>query len=274
MALAGVIRMPGAPDSWISRLVAGTLALDGRGVVSHASAARLHRLDNVRHAEPEFLAVRGRDHVLSGIRVHSARRLEPIDVMQIRRDLPPAVRSDPQLRRAGLLRAFAVATASRTVIDLAGSRPSDEVAGALDSAVRLGLSSPTYLRRRLAAVRRRGLGGVRLLDELMLDSGGHTWLERRFLRLVRQSGIRRPRTQVVTRHGGRFVARVDFSFDPLPVVVEVSGRLGHTSEPDRRRDARRRNELQALGYSVVEFTTTDVITCPAYVLAELARHIG
>jgi very-short-patch-repair endonuclease len=107
----------------------------------------------------------------------------------------------------------------------------------------------------------------------MLDSGGHTWLERRFLRLVREAGISRPRPQVITRWGGRFVARVDFSFDSLPVVVEVSGRLGHTLEPERRRDARRRNERQALGYYVIEFTTTDVVTNPAYVLAELARYI-
>jgi very-short-patch-repair endonuclease len=53
------------------------------------------------------------------------------------------------------------------------------------------------------------------------------------------------------------------------VVVEVSGRFGHTSDRDRQKDARRRNALQQLGKAFLEFTTIDVLLSPEYVLATL-----
>ena len=53
------------------------------------------------------------------------------------------------------------------------------------------------------------------------------------------------------------------------VIVEVSGRLGHTSDRDRQKDARRRNALQQLGKTVLEFTTVDVMSAPDYVLNTL-----
>jgi hypothetical protein len=62
-------------------------------------------------------------------------------------------------------------------------------------------------------------------------------LERRFLELVRTAGVARPRTQVVHRKDGRHVARVDFLFDEEGVVVEVSGRKGHSTPSERARDA-------------------------------------
>lgn len=56
------------------------------------------------------------------------------------------------------------------------------------------------------------------------------------------------------------------------VVVEVSGRLGHSSDRERQKDARRRNELQEMGTKVLEFTTADVIDDPGYVLRTLAPY--
>jgi len=65
------------------------------------------------------------------------------------------------------------------------------------------------------------------------------------------------------------VMRVDFEFQRLNLVVEVTGRLGHTSDRDRRKDALRRNALQQIGKEVLEFTTVDVLSSPDYVLATL-----
>ena len=56
------------------------------------------------------------------------------------------------------------------------------------------------------------------------------------------------------------------------VAVEVGGRRGHSSDAERAKDARRRNELQALGFVVLEFTYVDVHERPGYVLAMLRRH--
>jgi len=107
---------------------------------------------------------------------------------------------------------------------------------------------------RLSALRGRGRWGARLLDELLLDSGGHTMLERRFLGLLRRAGLPQPRTQVIHRRDGKTYARVDFMFDEQAIVVEVSGRKGHTSPSEGARDAQRRNELQDVGRLVYEYT--------------------
>ena len=52
----------------------------------------------------------------------------------------------------------------------------------------------------------------------------------------------------------RTYARVDFMFDEQAIVVEVSGRKGHTSPSERACDAQRRNELQDVGRLVYEYT--------------------
>ena len=96
-------------------------------------------------------------------------------------------------------------------------------------------------------------------------------LERRFLTLVREAGLPRPTPQVIHRRDGRAIARVDFLFDDLGVVVEVSGRKGHSSPAERARDAQRRNELQELGRLVYEYTWEDVNGHGDWV-AETLRH--
>ena len=86
-----------------------------------------------------------------------------------------------------------------------------------------GSRHPRSSRTRLATLRGSGRWGCRLIEDLVVDAGGHTMLERRFLQLVREAGLPRPRTQVVHRKNGRHVARVDFLFDEADIVVEVSG---------------------------------------------------
>ncbi len=90
-------------------------------------------------------------------------------------------------------------------------------------------------------------------------------LERLFLELMSEIGAPRPTTQRVHRDGDRTIARVDFEFDDLGIVVEVSGRVGHSTPAERARDAQRRNELQDIGRRVYEYTWEDVTRRPAFV---------
>lgn len=166
-------------------------------------------------------------------------------------------------------------TATRAIIDFCASNPTAAACEAvIERAIALKRTSLPTLRKRLARLSGRGRHGGPLLRELLLDSGGESFLERRFLRLMRVHGVRRPETQVVFRRNGTHVARVDFLFRSADVVVEVSGRLGHVSDRDRQRDARRRNALQQSGMTVLEFTTADVIDDPAYVLASLHTSLS
>jgi hypothetical protein len=57
------------------------------------------------------------------------------------------------------------------------------------------------------------------------------------------------------------------------MVIEVSGRLGHSNPADRERDAQRRNELQDLGYRVYEYTWGDLTRRPDFVIASLRRRL-
>jgi very-short-patch-repair endonuclease len=76
------------------------------------------------------------------------------------------------------------------------------------------------------------------------------------------------------RAGGQHVARVDFLFERHRVVVEVTGRVGHSSPADRRRDAQRRNELIDLGHAVFEYTWADVTERPEHVVATLRSRLA
>ena len=234
-----VYALRGSPDTHRRRLRCGLLCLGERSWVSHEAAAALHGLDRSRPHAVEFTIDRARRPAVLPFAVHTTRRLEPIDQV--------------------VVDGFPVMSATRTVFDLALARAHpDRIEAALDSAVRLQLSSPEVLARRLGALRGSGRWGCRLVEDMIVDSGVHTHLERRFLELVREAGLPRPRMQVVFRVDGRHVARVDFLFDDFGVVVEVSGQKGHASPADRARDAQRRNELQDLGLRVFEYTFDDV----------------
>jgi very-short-patch-repair endonuclease len=140
--------------------------------------------------------------------------------------------------------------------------------------VRLGLSSPLVIATRLETLRGSGRWGCRLIDFLLVDSGGHSMLERRFLQLVREAGLPRPVTQAIHRKGKRHIAQVDFLFEEAGVVVEVSGRLGHTTPTERARDAQRRNELQDIGRQVFEYTWEDVTQHAQMVKRTLRERLG
>jgi very-short-patch-repair endonuclease len=251
VAAPGVVVVAGSAETWHRQLSVGLLALGPRAFVSHESAAALLGLDRRQNDVVAFTIPRGGRIVeVRGATVHTTTRVGPIDVISVG--------------------GFRCTSATRTVLDLAADgATSDRLAGAIDSAIRLRLSAPLVLLERLSGLRGPGRHGVRLLDQLLLDSGGESMLERRFLKLVREAGLPRPKTQRRIRSGERHVARVDFIYDDLRMVIEVTGRLGHSSPADRGRDAQRRNELQDLGYVVYEYTWADVTRRPAYVVSTL-----
>jgi very-short-patch-repair endonuclease len=250
----GVYAAAGAPMSWERSLRAGLLALGPAAFVSHEAAARLHRFDRFVQNGPEFTVARGRQGLAVDGALHTTKEVGPLDVVNVN--------------------GFRASSATRTIIDLAHRRIAQpRLAAAIDSAVRLGLTSPTVLVERLRDMRGPGRWGCRLLDELLVDAGGHTMLERDFLRLMRVGGLPRPRTQVIHRRDGATYARVDFLFDPYGVVVEVSGRKGHSSPTERQIDAQRRNELQDVGQRVFEYTYEDVTRRPDHVTATMAQRL-
>lgn len=249
-----VYAVVGAPDTLEQRQQIALLSLGPDAVLSHETAARLHGFDRCQPDVIELTVPRRQHGVRAPFRIHTTNRLPAIDRVTVDQ--------------------WPVTSATRTVIDLARTRVSDvRLAAAIDSAVRSGASSPTILATRLQALRGPGCWGATRLDRLLIDAGGHTLLERRFLKLMRTAGLPRPTTQLVHRANGRTYARVDFCFEGQSIVVEVSGRNGHSSPSERARDAQRRNELQDAGRRVYEFTYEHVFNDGAHVQCAMRERL-
>lgn len=257
LAAPKVLVIAGSPPTWHRRLQVGLLVLDGAGWVSHEAAAGLHGLDRTVAEALTFTASRSaRGHVFADwMCVHTTELLGPYDIV-----------------RLGGLRCT---SATRTILDLAAAGASFlRLAAAIDSSVRLRLSAPLVLATRLTDLRGSGRPGVRILDRLLLDAGGESMLERRFLQLVRTHDLPRPTSQKKIFDQRRQIARVDFLYETERLVIEVTGRLGHSSPSERTRDAQRRNELQDIGYRVYEYTWGDVTRRPSYVIESLRARLA
>ncbi len=249
--MPSVWRHVATPESWGLRVRSGALWLGPNAALAGRAAAAWWGLDGFEQSVVEFVVPYARRWA-SGVTVRLTRHWSKKDL----------------LRKDGVR----VTSATRTIIDLAGQGASaHELERAIDSAVRMRLTSIPTLTSRMAQLAKSGRVGIPFLRELLLDSGGESVLERRFLRVVREAGLPRPLTQITFKGRTTRAIRVDFLYESQRVVVEVSGRVGHASDADRRKDARRRNDLQHRGYAVIEFTTADVMTDPVYVVESLGR---
>jgi len=250
----GVWHHQATPVTWEMQVRAGAWWLGDQALLYGAAALRWCGVEAVASTAAEFLVPRSRRHVPPWLTLHTTLSWTRGDV----------------LHKDGVR----VSSVARAIIDLARSATARELEAVIDEAVRRRLTSVPTLTSRMKALEGRGRNGIVLLRELLLDSGGESFLERRFLQLMRQRGLPRPLTQVTSRPRSGRVIRVDFLFPGTSLVVEVSGRRGHSSDADRQNDARRRNTLLGKGLTVLEFTTADVIDDPDYVVAEVGRHLA
>lgn len=241
------------------RVRAACLETDGRA--SHEAGAWLHGLDRVKPGLPPPVTVRrpGHEYRLELAEVHTTSWLPSDDIT--------SVNGIPCL------------SVARTLFSLAGAvsinDPSgiERLAALVDEAVRDGKAPEKWLWWVLGHVRRRGRAGVRVFEQI-LEQRAHgmateSWLEREFLRLLRNAGVPLPRCQIRIERDGAFVGRVDFSYEPERVAIEVSGHAHHSTRSQTAADARRRNQLQLAGYQVLEFTYDDVVRRPDAVVAQV-----
>lgn len=184
------------------------------------------------------------------------------------RDLPPSVVTNHQ--------GLPVTTPARTVLDMAtrlGPSVLDEI---VQDLCRRQLVTIAELHEHLATWRRPGRHGVRRMADLLdgLDELADTesWLEARFLRLLDEHGLPRPRTQVeIEVEGHRY--RVDTLWDDVGLIVELNGYATHGTRAETSYDAERATLLGSLGYEVVTFTHDQVVGRPRYVVAQVGRRL-
>ena len=257
-ALPGlVLRIAGAPTTWRSTVMAAVLAGGPGSAASHRTAAALWKLDGASPGIIEITVPRNRRLVIPGVVVHRKKDLQPVDVTATFDGIP-------------------VTTPARTLVDCGAVWPARQLQEALDFAVREGLCSLARVIWRVSQVRRRGRNGISTIVEVLLTADGRvrSVLERRFLRVMHRFDLPGGRRQYEVHDRGRLVAKIDFAFPELKVAIEVTGHGTHSTRAQRRRDNRRRNELELLGWRVFEFTYEQVCFEPAYVAATVRQALG
>jgi very-short-patch-repair endonuclease len=237
--------------------------LDTGGVLSHRSAAWLHRLPGFTLGHPpEVLVARPRfDYRLELATVHTTTWLPATDRIV-----------------AGGLPGTSVARTLFSLASLVPELPLDRARGAVDDAIRLGKATDGWLWWRLERLRCRGRTGVSAFESILAArSGGEiteSWLERELLRVLRRGGLPLPACQARIGARGAFVARVDFLYPTQRLAIEVTGHQAHSTREQRAADARRRNRLQSAGLRVLEFTYEHVVREPNVVTADVTEALA
>lgn len=150
-------------------------------------------------------------------------------------------------------------SAVRTWLDLAavGAATTDLVVVA-DALCRLGRTTPERLADCVELPRRRGR--LRMHEALeQIDPRSESGPETRLRLVLVRAGLPRPEVNHVIRDPatGAFVARVDLAWPDARLVVEYDGDH-HREQAQWGRDLRRRERLEALGWTVVVLTAADL----------------
>lgn len=236
--IRGVVLVGGGrPTDW-QRAVAYWLVAGPGAALSHATAARIHRLVGAAALPPtpvEVTVFPPAHPQIAGCRVHRVTDVQGVDTV--------------------FYRGVRVVAAPRTLLDVA---PRLSV-GALARTVDEGLVTRLWTLSQLEALVAGGAGrpGVPALRRLVRARSGDpvvdSHLEQRVTRLLAFLGPFETRYQVVT--GGRVVL-LDLAWPDRRVAVECDGWGAHGRsrarfESDRRRD----NDLIAAGWTVVHLTS-------------------
>jgi very-short-patch-repair endonuclease len=92
--------------------------------------------------------------------------------------------------------------------------------------------------------------------------------------VLHEAGLPAPVLQYVIRSAaGEFLGRADFAWPDRKVLVEFDGDV-HRERDVFVRDARRQNALVAAGWTVLRFTSADVLGRPEEVIAQIRRALG
>ncbi|MBK9180932.1 MAG: DUF559 domain-containing protein [Acidimicrobiales bacterium] len=253
----GVFRVSGAPATFEAQLLAACLAAGPGAAASHRAAAVLWCPGTADLAPLEITVPASRGPRLQRVIVHRSRDLSAGHITS--RMLVP------------------VTSPLRTLVDLGAVSSPDDVEHVLDAMLAQRLVSVAGVRLTLGQLGRRGRHGAGVLrgvlDRRVLgDERPESVLEALMARLLRDHRL----PAAVFQHEihddqGRFVARADFAYPELKVVIEVDGFSSRTDRGSFQRDRTRQNDLVELGWLVLRFTWSDVVARPDRVAARILR---
>ncbi len=237
------------------RWLAAVLAVGPGAVLSHRDAAALHGLRRPGdHARWEVTTT-GRASSTGAIRVVRTTALDPADAATV--DGIPAT------------------SVARTLVDLAGDVPADQLRKALNEAEHRRLFDLTAIEDALARTRRRNGRGHERMRAALAELREHgvsltrSELEERFLALLDARKLPRPRSNC-----GVEGMEVDFVWPRERLAVETDGWAAHRTRRAFQRDRTKANDLTAAGWTVLRFTHADVVRRPGDAAERVARALA
>lgn len=231
------------------RLTAVLLGAPRTAVISHATAARLWGLEvplvpdepRVHLTVPPGTRIRNR----ADRRVHVSRL--PEHYVQCRAGVP-------------------VTSPGRTWLDLAASVPAPALLAVADQMLARRYPAVALQRIVVAAAGVRGVAAARRVVPLA-DGRAGSPMESVLRWLIHEAGLPAPVLQHrVLAEGGGLVGEVDLAWPEAKVLVEFDGNVHR----DRRvfvDDLRRQNGLVLAGWTILRFSSADVLGRPRWVIA-------
>jgi very-short-patch-repair endonuclease len=239
----GVYRVGHCAPSIEARYLAAVYACGREALLCGRAAAHLQRLLKGPPPGPEVATT-------------AERRIPGVRTLRSRRDV--------DRRDAAVLDRIPVTKVPRTLVDLAAALTLDELARACHEAGVLHGTTPAQVEAVLA--RRPNSPGAANLRRVLRGDVRVVLsrIERRFLELLRQSGLPLPRTN---RPAG--ARRVDCRWPEQRLTVELDGYRYHRSRHAWEQDRRREREARARGDEFRRYTYGDVVEHPRLMLDEL-----
>jgi hypothetical protein len=249
-----VYRVTGTQSTWRQRLMAACLA--GPAVASHRSAAALCGFVDCDEGIVEVTALRHRRRHRSDVVWHESRCLDRSDLTEI--DGIPLTRP------------------LRALLDLGVVLEPDRLEELLDDGLRRGWFSLAAVWRRWEQIGGPRRSGGRVVEEVLKrklegQRPVGSILETRFRQLLRRAGLPEPVSQYEIYDGEEFIARVDFAYPELGVVIEVDGEERHTGRSPRKHDARKERRIVGLGLRLLRFHWDDIHKNADAVVRDMVR---
>ena len=250
-----VFRIGGSPDTPAQRALAAVLDLGEEAALSHTSAAAWWQLPGFGLDPRHTTRLRhGRVRASHISTVHQPLLLTPEQVTT--------------------LHAVPVTTPARTIFDLAAREHPRRVERALDFALSRRLTNNSELHHLLRVLGRRGRTGITTMRQLLADRPSSerlpdSNLEQQFRKLARKAGFPELQAGVDLADETGWLARVDFYYAPLRLVVEIDSVIHHSALTDRRHDDATTARLIAAGYTVRRFTEVEIFFESPRVIAAL-----
>ena len=235
----------------LARELAALLACGERSFLSHRSAAFVWGMLRTQPEDVELSVVGRCLESRTGIRVHRLRGIEKRD-----------------LRRHEGLR---VSSPARATLEVAAVGTREELVEAVDEGLARRRFTPRDLQLLLA--RNRGRRGAGRIAELLGDETAmaisRSQAEKAFLRLIRDSGLAMPETNV--RIGG---FEADFLWREQRLVVELDTVTYHSGPGVFQRDREKALVFRDAGLDTMRFTREHAVNQPTTVLVRVTQALA